>query len=395
MKASYPQRTGNIPLRAGVVLVLMGLGLGVAGCASEEPTPGDKEREPLDPHFSDGTECSGHGHTHGPTCHCDSGYVREPAAPLRCVPTDWDPCSEALAGNFDYLAITTSGALGEGTLAAIDESASTAINYDAAGSSVILNVLGTEVARFSHPEPVAEGASAVLHAIGPLREGVGALRASAEAAAATSAFVAAGSAYDTLDLYELAELDTEDFERTEQALVALSRTGTRLGYLWDATQETFRSFRVDNEAQLEAVEVENAVSVRAIDMNNAHAVVGYALTPDGQEVGFVTAAGGPSVIHAADDAAATRLVAINNGDFVAGHVDRDGASAAFVSRSTADSERVAVRPPGALSTELVGLTDRCTVAGIYLDAAGARRAFFALPRGPSSIEEQDSRRISE
>ncbi len=379
-----------------VAVLATGLGLGAASCADGEAEPGDKERDPsTDPHLTDGTECSGHGHTHGPTCHCDSGYVREPAAPLRCLPTDWDPCSEALAGNFDYLAISTSGALGEGTLVAIDESASTAVNYEAAGSGAILNVLGTQVARFSHPTSEADGASALLHGIGPLREGIGALRADAEASAATLGFVGAGSAFDTLDLYALADIDTEDFERTEQGLVALSRTGTRLGYLWDATEEVYRSYRLNSEAQLEAIEVAEAKSVRAVGMNNVHAVVGYALTIEGAQVGFVAEADGSSSIHAPDDAEATKLAAINNKGLVAGYVERDGSKTAFLTGKTGVSEHVAVLPPGAVSTEVVGITDRCTVAGTYLNAAGERQAFFALPRGPSSIEEQDSRLITE
>ncbi len=31
-------------------------------------------------------ECSGHGHLHGDTCHCDAGYRTDPDDPGRCVP---------------------------------------------------------------------------------------------------------------------------------------------------------------------------------------------------------------------------------------------------------------------------------------------------------------------
>lgn len=31
-------------------------------------------------------ECSGHGHLHGDTCHCDAGYQNDPNDPGRCVP---------------------------------------------------------------------------------------------------------------------------------------------------------------------------------------------------------------------------------------------------------------------------------------------------------------------
>ena len=31
-------------------------------------------------------ECSGHGHLHGNTCHCDPGYQTDPEDPGRCVP---------------------------------------------------------------------------------------------------------------------------------------------------------------------------------------------------------------------------------------------------------------------------------------------------------------------
>ncbi|MBX3259755.1 MAG: hypothetical protein KIS78_01935 [Labilithrix sp.] len=31
-------------------------------------------------------ECSGHGHAHGDHCHCDDGYVPDPADAMRCIP---------------------------------------------------------------------------------------------------------------------------------------------------------------------------------------------------------------------------------------------------------------------------------------------------------------------
>ncbi len=35
---------------------------------------------------SGGEECGGHGHAHGDHCHCDEGYVPDPADDTRCVP---------------------------------------------------------------------------------------------------------------------------------------------------------------------------------------------------------------------------------------------------------------------------------------------------------------------
>ncbi|MBX3199797.1 MAG: hypothetical protein KF894_16800 [Labilithrix sp.] len=35
---------------------------------------------------SGGEECGGHGHPHGDHCHCDEGYVPDPADDKRCIP---------------------------------------------------------------------------------------------------------------------------------------------------------------------------------------------------------------------------------------------------------------------------------------------------------------------
>lgn len=36
--------------------------------------------------FGEDAECSGHGHLHGTTCHCDTGYQVDPDDPSQCIP---------------------------------------------------------------------------------------------------------------------------------------------------------------------------------------------------------------------------------------------------------------------------------------------------------------------
>ena len=171
-----------------------------------------------------GDKCNGHGHTHGNWCHCDEGFVREPADPMSCANESWNPCETSVEGDFIFQKMDF---LPSGIPSGIGSDASVA-----AGSE-LYDVYGALLHTIEHPDVISSFGSTAIRGVSHDERVVGGYCENCQDSEGVYGFRWENEVFEVFDAYKGFVLNTSDWSYRDQTLTAENANGDVVGHYWD------------------------------------------------------------------------------------------------------------------------------------------------------------------
>ena len=339
---------------------------------------------------TDAEECNGHGHTHGNWCHCDDGYVMEPTEPLSCAPEDWSPCETALEGDLVFKTLSlpegyslwpmskTDGALG--------------LNSED-GVIAIQDVYDEVLHTVQHPDATSTFGTTVVRGLRDSDRFVGYYSEDFANFEGAYGFRWIDGTFESFDAITALGFNTSSWSFEDQGITAENARGDMVGYYWDDGPGTYFPFAVigGNISKLEVPGAKRLIFPWVLADNG---VFGGRATFEDFAVGYWVVDGNVTTISPENSTQTSIYGVASSSD--------DGSPLAFSGYyrlpETDDLEREQQRQagfitdidgkwtridyPGANSTEIVGMSDRCAMVGNFMSDDGEYTAFMVTPRNP-------------